>query len=230
MIAERGQPRIGGTHRLDWLIRTMAPTLVIATNNPGKLREIAALLDGCGFALATPRDLGYAFDVEETGATFEENAKLKAVAAARLTGFTALADDSGLEVDALGGRPGVVSARYAGGDRTADGMDEREQCRIVLAEMAGVAEERRTARFRCAIAIATPAGDVRYADGVFEGRIGHEPRGDNGFGYDPIFIIAGRDATSAELPAGEKNAISHRGQAARKAREILKELSSEHAS
>jgi XTP/dITP diphosphohydrolase len=203
--------------------------LVIATNNPGKLREFAALLDGCGFELTTPRDLGYEFNVDESGATFAENAKLKALAAARLTGLTALADDSGLEIDALGGRPGIFSARYAGGDRTPDGMDEREQCRIVLAEMAGVPEERRAARFRCVIAVATPAGDVVYADGVFEGRIGYEPRGDNGFGYDPIFIVAGRDVTGAELPEDEKNAISHRGQAARKAREILKELSSEHS-
>ncbi len=202
----------------------MMSTLVIATNNQGKLREFRRLLDGCGFDLATPRDLGYEFDVEEAGSTFAENARLKAAEAARLTGMLALADDSGLEVDHLGGRPGIFSARYAGGDRTAGNMDEGEQCRIVLAEMAGVPEEQRTARFRCVIAIATPAGDARYADGVFEGRIGHEPRGDNGFGYDPIFVVAGRDVTSAELPPDEKNAISHRGQAARKALQILKEV------
>lgn len=204
-------------------------TLVIATNNHGKLREFKELFAGSGFDLTTPRHLGYSFDVDETGATFAENAKLKAIAAAQLTGLPALADDSGLEVDALDGRPGVYSARYAGGSRTADGMDEREQCRIILAELAGVPDERRAARFRCVIAVATPAGDVRYADGVFEGRIGYEPRGDNGFGYDPIFVVAGRDVTSAELPPDEKNAISHRGQAARKALEILKELSREHA-
>ena len=204
-------------------------TLVIATNNHGKLREFKELFAGSGFDLTTPRHLGYSFDVDETGATFAENAKLKAIAAAQLTGLPALADDSGLEVDALDGRPGVYSARYAGGSRTADGMDEREQCRTVLAELAGVPDERRAARFRCVIAVATPAGDVRYADGVFEGRIGYEPRGDNGFGYDPIFVVAGRDVTSAELPPDEKNAISQRGQAARKALEILKELSREHA-
>ena len=216
-----------------------SPILVIATNNRGKLREFEALLAGSGFELRTPGDLGFAFEVAETGGSFAENAKLKAVAAARVTGELALADDSGLEVDALGGRPGLFSARYAGGDKTVDGLAESEglaegeglseadQCRIVLAELAGVPEERRTARFRCVIAIATPAGDVQYAEGVFEGRIGYEMRGDNGFGYDPIFVVAGRDVTSAELPPDEKNAISHRGQAARKALEMLKKRASD---
>jgi XTP/dITP diphosphohydrolase len=196
--------------------------LVIATNNRGKLREFASLLAKSGFELKTPGDLGFAFDVEETGSTFAENAAMKAVAASRMTGELALADDSGLEVDALGGRPGIFSARYAGGSRTAEGMAEDEQCGIVLAELAGVPDAERTARFRCVIAIATPTGEVEYADGVFEGRIGYEMRGENGFGYDPIFVVAGRDVTSAELPPDEKNAISHRGQAARKALELLK--------
>jgi XTP/dITP diphosphohydrolase len=200
------------------------PVLVIATNNRGKLREFRRLLAGCGFNLQTPGGLGYEFDVEETGSTFAENARLKAAEAARLTGMLALADDSGLEVDHLGGRPGIFSARYAGGDRTDDGMDEAEQNRVVLAEMAGVPEEKRAARFRCVISLATPAGAVRSVEGVFEGRIGHEPRGDNGFGYDPIFVVAGRDVTSAELAPEEKDAISHRGQAVRKALEILKEM------
>jgi XTP/dITP diphosphohydrolase len=198
-------------------------TLVIATNNPGKLREFRALFAGSGFELTTPRDLGHSFDVEETGRTFAENAALKARAAARLTGTLALADDSGLEVDALGGRPGIFSARYAGGDRTAEGTDEGEQCRIVLRELEGVPDDQRTARFRCVIAIATPTGDVRFAEGVFEGRIGHELRGEHGFGYDPIFVVAGRDVTSAELPPQEKDRISHRGQAARKALDLLRE-------
>jgi XTP/dITP diphosphohydrolase len=205
------------------------PLLVIATNNQGKLREFRHLFAGAGYELKTPADLGHAFDVAETGATFTENARLKAQAAARMTGALSLADDSGLEVDFLAGRPGIFSARYAGGDRTADGMDEREQCRIVLRELDGVPDDRRTARFRCVIAIATPGGEVRYAEGVFEGRIGHEIRGENGFGYDPIFVVAGRDVTSAELPPDEKNEISHRGQAARKALEILKELRREHS-
>ena len=200
------------------------PKLVLATNNQGKLREFRELLAGCGFELVTPRDLGHVFDVEETGTTFRENAELKARAAAELTGLLALADDSGLEVDALGGRPGVVSARYAGGSETRAGMDPDEQCRIVLRELEGVPDERRTARFRAVIAIADPAGDVRFAEGTFEGRIGHELRGEHGFGYDPIFLVAGRDVTSAELLPDEKNRISHRGQAAQAALEILKEI------
>ena len=200
------------------------PILVIATNNKGKLREFAALFAGAGFDLKTPGDLGFPFDVEETGSTFAENAALKALAAARLTGELSLADDSGLEVDALGGRPGIFSARYAGGDHIADGMAEDEQCRIVLAELADVPEAERTARFRCVIAIATPAGELEYAEGVFEGSIGYETRGNNGFGYDPIFVVAGRDVTSAELPPDEKNEMSHRGQAARSALEMLKRM------
>jgi XTP/dITP diphosphohydrolase len=202
--------------------------LVIATNNQGKLREFRELLDGAGYELRTTGDLGHHFDVAETGTTFEENARLKAEAAARLTGALALADDSGLEVDALGGRPGIFSARYAGGDRTSADMGEREQCRIVLDELSGVPDEQRTARFRCVIAIATPQGELQTVEGVFEGRIGYEMRGENGFGYDPIFVVAGRDVTSAELPAAEKNAISHRGQAAKKALEILKEHARGH--
>ncbi len=199
--------------------------LMIATNNQGKLREFERLLEGCGFELTTPRQLGVPFDVEETGTTFAENARLKAVAAAEACGLVALADDSGLEVDHLGGRPGIFSARYAGGDRTDPNISEARQLELLLAEMQGVPDGQRTARFRCVIAIAVPGGpDVRYADGVFEGRIGHEVRGENGFGYDPIFIVEGRDVTSAELAPDEKNRISHRGQAVAKAREILKEM------
>jgi XTP/dITP diphosphohydrolase len=202
--------------------------LVIATNNEGKLREFRELLADAGFELATPRELGFEFDVVETGATFRENAELKARAAAELTGELALADDSGLEVDALGGMPGVISARYAGNGRSAAGMDPVEQCRIVMRELEGVPGERRTARFRAVIAIAEPGGgDVRFAEGTFEGRIGDELRGEHGFGYDPIFVVAGSDVTSAELPPDEKNAISHRGQAARKAVEILREIAGE---
>jgi XTP/dITP diphosphohydrolase len=201
------------------------PRLVIATNNAGKLREFERLLDGCGFELTTPRTLGVPFEVEETGTTFIENARLKAVAAADLTGYVALADDSGIEVDALGGRPGVYSARYAGKDRTSDDISEARQLALLLGEMEGVPEAERGARFCCVIAIARPGSDdVRYTEGVFEGRIGHEVRGTNGFGYDPVFLVDGRDVTSAELPPDEKNRISHRGQAAAKAREILREM------
>jgi XTP/dITP diphosphohydrolase len=199
--------------------------LVIGTNNPGKLREFRELLDGCGFELVTPRELGVNFDPEETGGTYAENATMKAVEAARACGLPALADDSGLEVDHLGGRPGIFSARYAGGDRTDPNISEARQLELLLEEMKGVPDEQRTARFRCAIAIATPAGDVQLVDGVFEGRIGHEVRGTHGFGYDPIFVLPERGVTSAELPPEEKNRISHRGQAAAKARELLRKMS-----
>lgn len=200
------------------------PTLIIATNNPGKVREFRALLDGCGFDLALPAEVGVTFEVEETGTTFEANARLKAEAASALTRLPALADDSGLEVDALDGRPGIFSARYAGGDRTDPALTDEERYRIVLDEMRHVQEGRRGARFRAVIAIAAPGRETRTVEGVFGGRIGNEPRGDGGFGYDPIFLVAGRDITSAELPEEEKNAMSHRGRAARKALPILKEL------
>ena len=191
----------------------MKPRLVIATNNQGKLREFRELLDGCGFDLVTPADLGVPFDVEETGATFEENARLKAVEAARSCKLIALADDSGLEVDHLDGRPGIFSARYAGGDRTDSDISEARQLELLLGEMSGVPGEQRTARFRCVIAIATPDGSVQLVDGVFEGRIAHEARGTNGFGYDPYFLLPGLGRTAAELGPDEKNAISHRGRA-----------------
>jgi XTP/dITP diphosphohydrolase len=201
------------------------PKLVIATNSRAKLREFEELLEGSGFELVTPRDLGLEWEVEETGASFEENARLKAVDAARAAGLPALADDSGLEVDYLDGRPGIFSARYAGPDRTGGSLTEREQCEMILRELEGVPDEERSARFRCAIAIATPDGAVRSVDGVFEGQIGHEVRGEHGFGYDPIFLLPERGVTSAELPPTEKNAISHRGQAARKALAILRTMS-----
>ncbi|MBI2724038.1 MAG: RdgB/HAM1 family non-canonical purine NTP pyrophosphatase [Chloroflexi bacterium] len=201
-----------------------ARTLVIATNNAGKVRELQPLLADAGFALTTPRELGIPFDPEETGATFAENATIKAVEAARSTGFLALADDSGLEIDALGLRPGIFSARYAGKDRTDPDISEEEQVRLILQEMEPVPEGERTARFRCVIAIAAPDGAVRTTEGVFEGRITRAPRGTNGFGYDPIFEVPGRGLTSAELDPEEKNRISHRGQAARKAVAILQEI------
>ena len=208
----------------------LKPILVIASNNAGKLREFERLLDGCGFELTTPRQLGVPFDVEETGTTFQANARLKAVAAAATCGQIALADDSGLEVDFLDGRPGVYSARYAGAGMTDSNISEARQLELLLGEMEGVPDAQRTARFRCVIAIATPGSDeVRFTDGVFEGRIGYEPRGANGFGYDPIFVVPERGVTSAELSPNEKNRISHRGAAAAKALEILKELAGDHS-
>jgi XTP/dITP diphosphohydrolase len=205
---------------------THAPRLVIATNNRGKRREFRELLAGCGFELFTPADVGVVFDVEETGASYEENAKLKATAAMEATGLPALADDSGLEIDHLGGRPGIFSARYAGGSRLDANIAEAEQLRIVLEEMQGVPDERRGARFRAVICVADTTGAVECVEGVFEGRIAHEARGTNGFGYDPIFFVPEHGVTSAELPADVKNAISHRGRAARAALPVLKELHS----
>jgi XTP/dITP diphosphohydrolase len=202
------------------------PRLVIATNNRGKLREYQELLDGCGFELVTPAEAGAAgFNPEETGATYAENAVIKAREAARATGLPSLADDSGIGVDALGGRPGILSARYAGGDRTDPGISEGEQRRLLLGELRGVPGERRTARFVCVIAVATPAGEVRTVEAKWEGRIALEERGGHGFGYDPVFEPEGYGGkTSAELPPDEKNRVSHRGQAAALAMELLREL------
>ncbi|MCH7580927.1 MAG: RdgB/HAM1 family non-canonical purine NTP pyrophosphatase, partial [Chloroflexi bacterium] len=183
------------------------------------IAEFRYLLDGCGWQLVTPADVGVQLDVDETGQTYLENATLKALAFARTSGLTSLADDSGLEVDALDGRPGILSARYAGADLT-DG----ERVAALLDELAGVSKNARTARFRCVIAIATAKGEVQSVEGTVEGRIAIEPRGENGFGYDPIFELPERGLTVAELPASEKHAVSHRGVAAREARKLLENM------
>jgi XTP/dITP diphosphohydrolase len=149
---------------------------------------------------------------------------MKALRFAEASGLVTLADDSGLEVDALNGRPGLFSARYAGADRT-----DAERVEALLAELRDVPDERRGARFRAAIAIAAPDGRVETVEGTVEGRIAHEPRGANGFGYDPVFLLSDRGLTTAELPADEKHAISHRGVAARKARAVLERWLHEQA-
>jgi XTP/dITP diphosphohydrolase len=200
------------------------PRLLLATNNPGKVKEFRELLDGCGWELVTPADIGLSLDVEESGGTFAENAALKAEAYAKASGLVALADDSGLEVDALDGRPGIHSARYAGEDRT-----DQKRVTKLLEELERVPDSRRKARFRAVIAIKAPKGDIRLVEGTVEGGIGHEPRGDNGFGYDPVFVLPDRGLTTAELPSDEKNAISHRGTAARKAKLILESMLTEAA-
>ncbi|MBX3245942.1 MAG: RdgB/HAM1 family non-canonical purine NTP pyrophosphatase [Myxococcales bacterium] len=188
--------------------------VVVATNNEGKRRELQVLLPST-FALVSPRELELALDVDETEDTFEGNALLKARAFAAASGLHALADDSGLEVDALGGAPGVRSARYAGDDATdADNVDE------LLRALAG--EDARSARFRCVLVLVAPNGDVvARAEGRCEGAITSAPRGDGGFGYDPVFVPAGDTRTMAELSRDEKNAISHRAAAARALRERL---------
>lgn len=192
--------------------------LLLATNNAGKICEIRELLDGCGWEIVTPRDLGLSLDVVEDGTTYEQNARKKAEAFAAAAGLPALADDSGIEVDALEGRPGLHSARYGGPD-----MSERDQCQLVLRELAGVADERRTARFRAVVVVAGLDGAPAF-EGVIEGRITHEIRGEGGFGYDPIFQPLGFDITTAEMPREEKNKISHRARAVLKAREALERV------
>ncbi len=196
--------------------------LLIATHNPGKLIEYQELLAGLAFELVTLDDVGIHEDAEETGTTFAENARIKALAYARESKLLTLADDSGLEVDALGGEPGIFSRRYAGDDAT-----DAKRINFLLHRMKGVPMEARLARFRCVIAIASPDGQVWKSEGTAEGDILFEPRGTNGFGYDPIFYFPGLGKTMAELPAAQKNKISHRARAAEGAREILKTLVSQ---
>ena len=185
--------------------------VVLATANPGKQREFQALLGPLGFEVLLQSALGVVAP-EETGDSFEANALLKARHAARRTGLPALADDSGLEVDALGGRPGVRSARYAG-----EGASDAANNQRLLAELAGVPPPQRGARYRCVLAFVRSADDLAplRVEGAWEGRIAEAPRGSGGFGYDPLFIPVGHAGTSAELAPEEKNRLSHRGQALR---------------
>jgi XTP/dITP diphosphohydrolase len=193
--------------------------LLIATRNPGKLREYEALLASLGLQLVDLTEAGIGFEVEERGATFEENAVLKARTYAQASGLLTLADDSGLEVDVLGGEPGVRSARYDG-----RGGSDEDRYRLLLHHLEGVPEHRRKARFRCVIAIATPVGDVRTAEGACEGRIAFGPQGRHGFGYDPVFFVPEYGCTMAHLAPEVKNRVSHRARAAEDAREILRHL------
>ena len=194
--------------------------LLIATNNPGKLKEYRYLLRDLPLEITSLQEEGIDFEPEETGNTFEENAALKARAFAARSGLPTLADDSGLEIDVLGGAPGVHSARYGGARR---GEDARRY-EIVLRQLEGVPSARRTARFRCVVAVATPDGWVATADGKVEGVIALEPQGDQGFGYDPIFFIPEFECTMAQLPPETKNRISHRARAVQAARPILERL------
>ena len=189
----------------------MSRTVVLASGNPGKLREINQLLADLGYRVVPQAEFGVP-EVGETGATFVENAILKARNAARHTGFPAIADDSGLEVDALGGAPGVHSARYAG-----DGASDTANVDKLLTELRGVPESGRAARFQCAMVYLRSPDDSApvIAQGTWEGRIAAAPHGSSGFGYDPVFVVAGRGCTSAELAPNEKNRLSHRGQALR---------------
>ena len=192
--------------------------VVIATKNKGKAKDFEALFQPLGFEVVTMFDVAPDMEIEETGTTFEENAVLKAETLAKELNMIVIADDSGLAVDALDGAPGVYSARYAG-----DHDDEANIVKV-LENLAGVPEEKRTARFMCALAIAGPKMDTTTVFGTCEGVILQEKRGTNGFGYDPVFFIPELGRAMAELTPEEKGAISHRGNAIRKLAEALPTL------
>ena len=189
---------------------------MLATRNRDKVFEIKKLLDPSAFEVVSADEIPDLPEVEEDGATLEENALKKARAVARVTGAITIADDTGLEVHALGGAPGVYSSRYAG-----EGASYADNVRKLLAELQGVPEDKRSARFRCVVAIVDGSHSLTV-EGVCEGRITMEPRGSGGFGYDPVFLEPNSGKTFAEMSPEEKNAVSHRGKAFRKVAEILK--------
>lgn len=190
--------------------------LVLATRNLDKGKELQAILSDSGIRIRTMADFPDAPEVVEDGATCRENALKKAVAAQQFTGLPAIADDTGLEVEALGGRPGVYAARYAGEQAT-----YQDNCRKLLRELAGVPTERRGARFRTVAAIAYPDGRTAVAEGVLEGRITEVEQGTGGFGYDPVFYVPALGRTLAEISVAEKNRISHRALAFQQAKKLL---------
>ena len=205
----------------------MERELLVATGNPGKLREYQGLLKGAPFRLLSLRDVGISEEVDETGETFAENAWLKASGYAKMSGMLTLADDSGLEVDALAGEPGVRSARYGGDACRSDG----ERVDLLLRNLDGVPWEKRTARFRCVINIAGPSAVADREPellvsvvGSVAGMVQYEPAGDDGFGYDPVVYLPSFKRTVAQLPLEEKNRISHRGCAAGRAMAALSRL------
>ena len=197
----------------------MRRKLLLATNNCGKVREYRSLFQNLPYELVTPAEQGITTVVDEVGESLEENAGLKATILAAESRLLALADDSGLEVDALGGEPGRLSARYAG-----ENASDEDRVNYLLSRLKNVPGEKRTARFRCVIAIATPGGEVEFFSGECPGFITLEPGGEQGFGYDPIFYLPELDRTMAELSPEVKNRLSHRGQAARKAYPLLARL------
>ena len=192
------------------------PKLLLATKNQAKAQEYLLLLQGLPFEMTNLAEQGIETEVSETGETMEQNATLKAQAYASLGNLLALADDSGLEVDALGGEPGALSARYAGANASDEDRIER-----LLKRLEGIPWEGRNARFRCVIAIASPGGEVEVCHGECQGIITFNAKGENGFGYDPVFYLPEQGKTMAELSMEEKNEISHRGVAARRARQVL---------
>ncbi|BEV40726.1 XTP/dITP diphosphatase [Bacillus stercoris] len=189
---------------------------IIATHNPGKVKEFKEILEPKGYDVKSLAEIGFTEEIEETGHTFEENAILKAEAVAKAVNKMVIADDSGLSIDNLGGRPGVYSARYAGEQK-----DDQSNIDKVLSELKGIEKEQRTARFRCALAVSIPGEETKTVEGHVEGYIAEEPRGEYGFGYDPIFIVKDKDKTMAELTSDEKNKISHRADALKKLSKLL---------
>ena len=186
-------------------------TIMIATGNMGKAKEFEKMFAKAGYQIKTMKDFPELPEVQETGQTFEENARLKAETIANVLQCPVLADDSGLTVDALGGMPGIYSARFAG-EQKSDASNNAK----LLHELTDVADENRTAQFHCTLVFAAPQKESLVVEGIWNGRIARIPRGENGFGYDPLFIVDGLEKTSAELTPEEKNAISHRGQAMKK--------------
>lgn len=194
-------------------------SLLLATTNRHKIEEYRAIFTDLPFQLLSLADISLDhMDVEETGTTFQENAELKALAYAHASGLHSLADDSGIEIDALGGEPGVYSARFLGPD-----VSYTERFRVILERLHALPVTQRTARFRCVITIAEPTGYHRSVDGVVKGIIADEPRGEHGFGYDPLFLVPEYGKTMAEMPPELKHRISHRGRAAALAHTLLKE-------
>ena len=190
--------------------------LIFATGNENKMREIREILAGRGYEILSMKEAGIDVDVVEDGKTFAENALIKARAISKIAGELVLADDSGLEIDALGGEPGIYSARYMGHETS-----YTEKNNNLISRLEGVPDEKRTARFVCAMAAVFPDGREETVVGTMEGRIGYEIAGENGFGYDPIFYLPEYGKTSAEISPEEKNDISHRGKALRAIAELL---------
>lgn len=193
--------------------------IIFATGNQGKLREVRAIVADLGIEVESMKDAGIDVDIVEDGKTFSENALIKARTVCKACGEVTMSDDSGLEIDALGGEPGIYSARYMGEDTSYHIKNMN-----LVERLEGVPDEKRTARFVCAIACVFPDGRELICRETFEGRIGYEEKGENGFGYDPIFYVPEKGCYSAELSPEEKNAISHRGKALRAMRAKLEEV------
>ncbi len=193
-------------------------TIIVATGNAHKMQEIRQILAGVPVKLLSMKEAGLSLEIEENGTTFEENARIKAMAVMRASGQIAMADDSGLEVDALNKEPGIYSSRYMGEDTSYEIKNQS-----LIDRLEGVPDEKRTARFVCAVVCAFPDGRCVSCKETMEGRIAYRISGENGFGYDPVFFLPELGCTSAELSPDEKNRISHRGKAMRRMRDLLED-------